>query len=74
LVRLRLRWWLIRVDLFPFLPIPNFSSITTHAAVLIGFYNTSEVLAEAISLIYGDEELHQKMVALLGTVNSELQG
>ena len=74
LVRLRLRWWLIRVDLFPFLPIPNFSSITTHAAVLIGFYNTSEVLAEAISLIYGGEELHQKMVALLGTVNSELQG
>ena len=68
-VRLRLRFWLIRMALFPFLPVPSFSNITSHTAVLIGFYNTSESMAEVMSLAYGDENIHRKMLAVLGTVN-----
>jgi hypothetical protein len=72
-VRLRLRFWLIRMALFPFLPIPSFGNITSHTAVLIGFYNTSEALAAAISL-YGDADMCRRMLAMLGTVNRGLEG
>jgi hypothetical protein len=71
-VRFRLRFRLIRMRLFPFLPIPSFSSISSHSDVLIAFYNTAEALAEAMSLIHGDEKIHQSMLAVLGTVDEIL--
>jgi len=72
-VRFRLRLWLIRVNLLPMLPVPSFSTIVEHSNSLIRFYRTAEVLADAISRIYG-EEIHRNMLAVLGTVDLELGG
>ena len=72
-VRVRLRFWLIRMALLPFLPVPNFSTLVSHSNALIQFYRTAEVLAEALSRMYG-EEIHQNMLAVLGTVDLELDG
>ncbi|HET9365436.1 MAG TPA: hypothetical protein VFP71_10560 [Candidatus Angelobacter sp.] len=73
-IRLRLRFWLIRMILLPFLPIPSFRSISSHSEFLIASYNTAEALAEALSLTYGDDDIHQNMLAALGTVDLELDG
>ena len=70
-VRFRLRLWLIRMNMLPMLRVPSFSTIVSHSNTLIKFYNTAEVLAEGLSLIYG-EEIHQNMLAVLGTVELEL--
>ena len=70
-VRFRLRLWLIRMNLLPRLPVPSFSTIVEHSNSLIRFYRTAEVLADAVSRIYG-EEIHQKMLAVLGTVDLDL--
>lgn len=66
-VRFRLRLRLIRMAMMPFLPVPSFSTLVEHSNTLIEFYNTAEVLAKALSLGYG-EEVHQNMLAVLGTV------
>jgi len=72
-IRLRLRLWLVRIALLPMLPVPNFHALVNHSSTLIKFYNTAEVLAEAMSRIYG-EEIHENMLAVLGTVDLELDG
>ena len=51
--------------------VPSFSTLVEHSNTLIEFYNTTEVLAKALSLGYG-EEVHQKMLAVLGMLNLEL--
>jgi hypothetical protein len=72
-VRFRLRLWLIRMNLLPMLPVPSFSTIVEHSNTLIRFYRTAEVLADAISRIYG-EEIHQNMLQVLGMLELELDG
>lgn len=66
-VRFRLRLRLIRMAMMPFLPVPSFSTLVEHGNTLIEFYSTAELLANALSLGYG-EEVHQNMLAVLGTV------
>ena len=66
-VRFRLRLRLIRMAMMPFLPVPSFSTLVEHSNTLIEFYSTTEVVAKALSLVYG-EEVHQNMLAVLGTV------
>lgn len=66
-VRMRLRFWLIRMALFPKLPVPSFRNMTRHSERLIAFYNTAETMAEVISLSHG-EEIHQNMLEVLGMV------
>ena len=72
-VRFRLRWWLVRMTLLPFLPVPSFSTLTDHSNTLIEFYSSAETLAEALSQGYG-EEIHQNMLAMLGMLELELNG
>jgi len=72
-IRLRLRFSLVRMILLPMLPVPSFHNLVAHSDALLKFYNTAEVLAEATSLIYG-EEIHENMLAVLGTVDLELDG
>ena len=73
-IRLRLRLWLIRMVLLPFLPIPSFRNISSHSEVLIASYNTAEALAEALSLTYNDDSIHENMLAVLGTVDLGPEG
>jgi len=68
-VRFRLRWRLIRMAMIPFLPLPSFNTLMEHSNTLIEFYKSTEVLANALSLGYG-EEVHQNMLAVLGTLES----
>lgn len=70
-IRFRLRRRLIHMAMLPFLPVPSFSTLAEHSNTLIEFYNAAEVLAKALSLGYG-EEVHQKMLAVLGMLNLEL--
>jgi hypothetical protein len=72
-VRFRLRLRLIRMTMLPFLPVPSFRTLLEHSNDLIEFYRTAEVLAESFSRMY-DEEIHQNMLAVLGTVDLELDG
>lgn len=72
-IRLRLRWRLVRMALLPFLPVPSFKTLVEHSNALIEFYGKAETLAEALSLGYG-EDIHEKMVAVLGMVGLELNG
>ncbi|HEX3095471.1 MAG TPA: hypothetical protein VHW72_22730 [Candidatus Angelobacter sp.] len=66
-LRFRLRWRLIRMAMMPFSPVPSFSTLVEHSNTLIEFYSATEVVAKALSLVYG-EEVHQNMLAVLGTV------
>ena len=70
-IRFRLRFRLIRMTMLPFLPVPSFRTLADHSNTLIDLYGAAEALAEALSLGYG-EEIHQKMVAVLGMVELEL--
>ena len=72
-VRFRLRLWLLRMNMLPFLPVPSFSALVEHSKTLIEFYNTAETLAEALSLSFG-EEIHENMLAVLGMLDLELDG
>jgi hypothetical protein len=66
-LRFRLRLWLIRMAMMPFSPVPSFSALVEHSNTLIEFYSATEGVAKALSLVYG-EEIHQNMLAVLGTV------
>src|SRR6476661_8141739 len=69
-VRLRLRFWLVRMRMFPFLPTPSFRKISSHGDTLYAFYKTAEAMAEVISLTHG-EKIHQNMLEVLGMVTSD---
>jgi len=70
-VHFRLRLWLLRTHLFPMLGAPSFSRMEDHSNTLIKMYTSAEVLADALSRMYGDE-VHENMLAMLGTVDSDL--
>jgi hypothetical protein len=71
-VRFRLRLWLLRINLLPFLRIPSFRTLASHSHTLISFYGKAETLAEALSLTYGDDQIYKNMLAVLGMVELEL--
>jgi hypothetical protein len=65
MIRLRLHWWLVRMDLLPFLPPPSFQDLLgLGSADMISFYETALTLADAFSRIYG-ADYHQKLVQAL---------
>jgi hypothetical protein len=65
LIRARLRWWLVRTALLPFMPPPSFGSLArVGSSDMISFYETAKTLAEIFSLAYGDN-YHQKLIAAL---------
>ena len=70
-VHFRLRLWLLRTHLFPMLGAPSFDRMAEHSQTLIKMYTSAEILADALSRMYG-EEVHENMLAMLGTVDSEL--
>ena len=67
-VRFRLRLRLLRMLMMPFLPVPSFSTLVEHSNTLIEFYGSTEIMANALCLGYG-EEVHQNMLDVLGMVN-----
>ncbi len=69
-IRFRLRSWLLRMTLLPFLPVPSFRTLSSHSNTLIDFYRSAEILADALSRGYG-EEIHLNMLAVLGTIGLE---
>jgi hypothetical protein len=64
-VRVRLRLWLLRMNMLPMLPVPSFAALDSHSRTLMNFYGMAEILAEEISSIYS-EEVHDNMRAVLG--------
>jgi hypothetical protein len=54
--------------------IPSFRTLANHSDSLINFYGKAETLAEALSLIYDNDEIHESMLAVLGMVELELNG
>jgi hypothetical protein len=64
-IRIRLRCWLLRMALLPFLPPPTFKTLLKiGSADMVSFYQTARALAESYSLIYG-EDYHAKLVQAL---------
>jgi hypothetical protein len=64
-IRTRLRFWLARSQLLPFLPLPSFETlIESGSADMISFYENVKHLAELFSLAYG-EEYHDKLMRAL---------
>ncbi len=72
-VHFRLRLWLLRMNLLPVLGAPSFDRMADHSHTLIKMYHSAEILADALSRMYG-EEVHENMLAMLGTVDLELNG
>ena len=64
-IRLRLRWWLLRTSALPWLAPPSFRKLLrVGSADMISFYDKVRSTAEDFSLAYGDE-YRQKLVAAL---------
>jgi hypothetical protein len=65
LIRVRLRWWLVRMALLPFAPPPTFATLAHRGSSdMISFYETVKAMAEVFSLAYGDD-YHQKLMQAL---------
>jgi hypothetical protein len=65
LIRTRLRWWLVRSALLPFLPLPSFKRLLrAGSADMISFYEKVKQQAELFSLAYGDDYHDRLMEAL----------
>ena len=65
LIRVRLRWWLLRMALLPFAPPPSFATLVQRGSSdMISFYETVKAMAEVFSLAYG-AEYHQKLMQSL---------
>jgi hypothetical protein len=55
-VRARLRWWLLRMRLLPWVAPPSFEDLTRHGSSdMISFYDAARELADAFSESYGDD-------------------
>jgi hypothetical protein len=64
-IRVRLRWWLLRMMLLPFSPPPTFRTLLhLGSADMISFYANLRNLAEAFSRVYG-KDYHQKLADAL---------
>jgi hypothetical protein len=65
IIRCRLRLWLLRMAVLPFLPPPSFENLLKKGSSdLVSFYETAKILAETFSMAYG-EEFHQQFIAAL---------
>jgi hypothetical protein len=65
MIRMLLRWWLIRMALLPFAPPPSFATLVERGSSdMISFYETVKAMAEVFSLAYGDD-YHQKLMQAL---------
>jgi|SRR6185312_2653705 hypothetical protein len=65
LIRLKLRWWLVRMAVAPFLPLPTFEALLElGSADMISFYENARALAESFSEAYGESMHRQLMEAL----------
>jgi hypothetical protein len=64
-IRLRLRWWLVRMEVLPFVEPPTFRTLLRlGSGDMISFYQNARALAEAFSRVYG-ENYHQKLAQAL---------
>lgn len=64
-MRLSLRWWLVRMAILPFTQPPTFETlINLGSADMISFYQKARELAEGFSYIYG-KDYHQKLIEAL---------
>jgi hypothetical protein len=64
-IRTRLRWWLVRMTLLPFLPPPRFEALLKlGSADMISFYQNARALAQSFSEAYG-ENFHQQIMEAL---------
>jgi hypothetical protein len=64
-ITLRLRWWVLRMVILPWLPPPSFKTLlAVGSADMIGFYDKIRAMAEVFSLAYG-EEYRDKLMAVL---------
>jgi hypothetical protein len=64
-IRTRLRWWLVRSALMPFIALPSFRILLPlGSADMISYYEKMRSLAELFSLAYG-QEFHQKLARTL---------
>jgi hypothetical protein len=64
-IRMTLRWWLVRMALAPFLPLPTFAALLElGSADMISFYENARALAESFSEAYGENVHRQLMEAL----------
>jgi hypothetical protein len=65
MIRVSLRWWLVRMALLPFVPPPSFATLVRRGSSdMIGFYEGVKTLAETFSLAYGDD-YHQELMQAL---------
>ena len=64
-IRLRLRWWLLRMSLFPWASPPSFKYLLRlGSSEMISFYDKIRATAETFSLAYGDDYHHKLMQVL----------
>jgi hypothetical protein len=64
-MRLRLRWWLLKMSLLPWTAPPSFKTLLSlGSADMISFYDKIRAMAEIFSLAYGND-YHEKIVAVL---------
>jgi hypothetical protein len=65
MIRVSLRWWLLRMALLPFTPPPRFTALVDRGSSdMISFYEIVKAMAEVFSLAYGDD-YHQKLMQAL---------
>jgi hypothetical protein len=65
MIRVSLRWWLVRMALLPFATPPSFATLVDRGSSdMISFYENVKTLAEVFSLAYGDD-YHQKLMQAL---------
>ncbi|HEY6348657.1 MAG TPA: hypothetical protein VI636_04530 [Candidatus Angelobacter sp.] len=64
-IRVRLRWWLLRMTLLPFMSPPSFKTLLRLGSPeMISFYDEVRTTAEAFSLAYG-ADYHQQLMQSL---------
>ena len=64
-IAMRLRWWVLRMVVLPWLAPPSFKKLlSVGSADMIGFYDKIREMAEIFSLAYGDD-YHEKLMAVL---------
>ena len=64
-IRFRLRWWLLRMALLPFMAPPSFKALVrVGSPEMISFYDKVRQTAEAFSHAYG-EDYHQQLMQVL---------
>lgn len=64
-IGLRLRWWVLKMVLMPWIAPPSFKTLlSVGSADMLSFYDKVREMAETFSLAYGDD-YHEKLMAVL---------